>query len=320
MAREIKTGWIASAGEAIKKMSPYVVSFAIVLWWQHVGAKILLGWHNPKDIEFTFSHLFKAFGAGFECVTNRVIHACVLAVRPALTQFGPALWSIWILAVGTVGVAAYHWDGFPGSKKVEGKKTAIFVLAAFIGAYAPYALSGSYMPAMFGIMSRTNGTGAWVGGLLIAWLFDVIRQRSDRGGFGRWQAALVAVFFGFFTLANWHATWEYAQSWDIQTSVLRKVTPHLKKMDRTATVLLDGVPRHYGKAIVFDATYDFDYALKVYAGRTDVYGKLLSPGVVYGKKEVVIRDYGSVMRFPYQDLYRYDYTTDVFERLEPGSS
>jgi len=317
VSRELKRGWGRALRHSVGSMAPYIVSLAVVFGWQHVGAKVVLGWSNPKDIEFTLSHFFRAFGAGFECVTNRVIHACALSVRPALDHFGPALWALWVVLVFTAGKAAFAWKAFPESEPVRGREAGVFILAAFLGAYAPYALSGNYMPAMFGIMSRTNGSGAWVGGLLLAWLFETLKKRASGPGFGRGASVLAALIFGLFTLANWHAMWEYARSWKIQTSVLERLAPRVGPIAGRPRVLLDGVPRNFGKAVVFDATYDFDYALKIATGRKDVYGKLISPQTTFEEKGVVIRDYGAVMSYPYENLFLYDYRSDRFERLGP---
>ncbi|MFH2203159.1 MAG: hypothetical protein ABIJ96_08610 [Elusimicrobiota bacterium] len=308
----------AALWESVKRMAPYGASFLLVVGWQRWGIMAFLDWENPKEIAFSASHFFKAFGAGFECVTNRVLHICALAAPEAWRNFGASYWLLWGLLVIFVGEAVYRADGFADSPRVRPGRAGLMIAALFVGSYAPYALSGSYMPQIFGIMSRTNGTGAWVGGMLLAWLFEGLlrlRPKSDKVRFV--ECVLAASIVGAFTWTNGQAARDYAESWKLQRSVLAGIARHSPDLPDNSVVLLKGVPRQSGRAVVFDASYDFDYALRCATGRAHLSGRLMSPDTRYEADGFVLADFGFERKFAYDKLYFYDYPRDVLERVTP---
>jgi len=54
---------------------------------------------------------------------------------------------------------------------------------------------------------------------------------------------------------------------------LRKVSKPTAALPDHAAVLLMDAPKYVGYAVVFDATYDFSAALRIYAGRKDITGE-----------------------------------------------
>lgn len=304
--------------QALGPMLPFAVSFFIALLWQRGGAQIFLGAAEHKSIALSAGYILKAFGAGFECVTNRVAHISALSLAPAWKNLSWGYWFAWLCLVAGIfrGAAIV----FPSEKAPDYRRVAGICLGGFLGAYAPFALSGVYIPQIFGIMSRTNGVGAWMGGILLGGLFDAwMRSWHQRGMYMRFMpAAFASVVAGAFFWTNAHAAWEYSGSWKIQQDVLAKLSKHAAHLPSGSTILLEGVPRHFGKAVIFDATYDFDYALKLTLGRRDILGRLYSPNVRSEKDAFVVVDFGEEMRFPFKNLFLYDYAKEKFHPIRPS--
>src|SRR5207249_2911403 len=117
--------------------------------------------------------------------------------------------------------------------------------AGFLGAYAPYAASSDYTPQIYGVMSRTNGCGALIAGLLWACGLCALPRGTAR----RVVLGLVA---GAFTWSNWFFASQWAESWTLQQDILKKAGVYAVRLPENATVLLGGAPSFVGQAIVFD--------------------------------------------------------------------
>lgn len=256
---------VEGATEGIATCLPYLLPIAIAFVWQWVGARWLLGHMNPKAQELrpSIGHFLKVYGAGFECITNRTLHLCVKNIA-AMRFWGWQRWITCAAALTTVLVCARTIRHAESPSRAELKRTLILSAVIFIVGYAPYALSGSYTPQIFGIMSRTNGIGAWSGGLLIAALLGFCRPRL--------RSALLALVLVLFTGANWVTNFEWAQAWVLENDILTKLVPTARNLPPKSKVVLVDAPHFSGYAVVFDSSYDFDSALRVSTRRRDLDG------------------------------------------------
>ncbi|MBI5625500.1 MAG: hypothetical protein HY924_17105 [Elusimicrobia bacterium] len=264
---------------------PYGLSLALALVYQRF-AGAALGQANPKTLGFSFSHAIKVFGAGLECLTNRAMHLCWKSVPGFWADSSMAAIGLW-LAVAVIGalVLACKEDlrGIPVRSALG---AAVF---GFIGAYLPYALSATYMPQVFGFMSRTNGVGALAGGLILALLASLLSKQP------RIQRAFLGLVVLAFTLANWQINREYAKLWQDQQQLLSSVSRMSEVLPKGATILLDQSPRQ-GPAL-FAGHYDFSASLRLKTKRPDLSGDLLGapsapqgPGVfVFSEKDSIIK-------------------------------
>src|SRR5262249_3405505 len=139
------------------------------------------------------------------------------------------------------------------------------------------ALSSSYMPQIYGLMSRTNGAGALVGGLLVAVGVQRLPRKARLGAL-----ALAAAAFAW---ADWVSAEEWARSWDKQQQILWKVAERAKTIEGPASILLAGTQAHVGRAVLFDAHYDFDAALRVTTGRKDLKGNIVTSRLRFEPEE-----------------------------------
>ena len=300
-----------AAARTVREFMPCAATLIIALSWQWFGVRIFTHSTNQKAdlIAFSFRHLFKAYGAGFECITNRVIHACAMGLREAILRLPPWLWIFWVACT----VAAVAWmDSLRDDPSPRSLKTALgAIIGGFLGSYAPYALSGSYMPTMYGVLSRTNGTGAWIGGLLLAAGAAALRGRSRRA-----QAILLSIVVGAFTWTNWAFTQQWAHSWVMQRDILRKVSAHVIGRPGPAVILLSGAPSRFGQAVVFNAHYDFDAALRLTTGRSDLSGNIASHMHFEPRGAVEYENGKPIKIYSYENLYLYRYDYDRLERVK----
>ncbi len=252
----------ATAPIAIR-LAPFALPAFLWLLWQRLAPQ-WLGIVNPKSGGLSLAHALKVFGAGFECLTNRVLHASWTQLRLTLPE---TPWYFYLLAAGIVALA---W-AFMGVGAEDDQEPPVFValvggLGMFLAAYLPYALSADYQPQIFGLMSRTNTAGAWAGGLWIAALLF---------RWGPWfRRACLALLIGVFAAVDWSHSWAWARSWNAQQEILSRAAYLASKIEGPAVVFLSEAPREINGAVVFEAFWGFDAALRIHAGRSDLQGNI----------------------------------------------
>lgn len=321
LARRVGSGagWVRSAARTAGDLSPYAVTLAAVLSWQWGWMRLLPGAVNPKAalVKASWTHLFKAYGAGFECLTNRVLHACWLGALQAKTALSPSSVLAWAAFTSAAVLLLRRREGAEKYPPALGPALGA-AAAGFVGAYAPYALSGAYMPHLFGIMSRTNGAGAWIGGLLLACALSAVPSPGwARRGSGRpLQALALGAAVGAFTWTNWGNGRQWAQAWREQKRILQELSTRLPRVSGPGTILLTGTPAHVGHAVVFDAPYDFDAALRLWTGRGDLHGNIVTSRFRFESGGAVeTRPDGTELRYGAGGLYLYHADRGILEAL-----
>lgn len=301
-------GLFFRARSSILRLWPYAVSLVIVVLWQKIGVSFFLGISNPKSIGMSAEHFLKAFGAGFECVSNRIFHICWKSAPEALRQFG--FKHAFLGSAFTVFLAAkLSKDAQPLSS--HSFRTALGIAAAgFVGAYAPYALSSDYMPQIYGVMSRTNAGGAFVAGLFFATGIFALRRPLAR-------RALFTLVIGAFTWTNWASAAQWAGAWSLQKDILAQAGPLAAKLPAQATVLLTGAPSFVGHAIAFDASWDFAPALRLTTKRQDLSGNVVSSRMSFEKDGIYDKADGRRKLYSYGNLYLFDYAKGTMTLLKP---
>lgn len=303
-ARDAAEGadWKKSLTRRGRELAPLLLPLAAAVLWQRLGARTIAG-SSSKPLDFSLSYFLKAYGAGLECVTNRVMHVCVTSAGPFFREAPLGLILLW----GTLAAAAAWTLSTRAPAEPKGRKGRLILLGAaagaFIGAYLPFALSGSYMPQIYGIMSRTNAAGAWITGMLLAAAFSL--------GPARLRPLALAAVLGPFAWANWQSARDWSRAWTAQNEILDKVAERAPLLPGPAAILLKGAPSYVGKAVIFDAHYDFDYAVRRRTGRKDLGGTTLSGRIQFrddGVHEVL--DGVTLRYFPYRNLALYDYSKD----------
>jgi len=276
---------------AVAACAPYSIPVILAMAWQWLGVRWLLGRANPKSqgLSLGLSHVLKAYGAGFECVTNRTVHLCFKTFQSMRDWPRPQLASC---LAALVFVGAIVW-GLRQSEKAglrEIRRALFLAASAFFAGYAPYALSGSYTPQIFGVMSRTNAIGAWAGGLLIAALLALSPANL--------RSVLTTLVLSIFFCGDFATDLDWQRAWQSEQEILARLAGAARELPPGSSVALAGAPHFQGYAVVFDSTYDFDAALRSAAGRADLKGYVVPP--------------------ERNDSYRYDFSLDEWRPPTSG--
>ncbi|MBI5882821.1 MAG: hypothetical protein HZB91_06940 [Elusimicrobia bacterium] len=294
-----------SLPRSLAALWPYGLSLGLALAFQRFAGTVLQG-SNPKVLGLSLSHGLKVFGAGFECVTNRVLHLVWLALPGFLAGSDLIMDSAW-LALGLAAASAF---AFQEDLKAPSFRAAGYAAGAcFIGAYLPYALSQAYTPQIFGLLSRTNGGGALAGGLMLACAAAALSRLPLL------QKAFLGLTVLAFTAVNWHAGRTYAALWDLEERILAAAAPAAAALPAGATVLFK--PRLVpGSLTVFMDHFDFSSALRLASGRDDLSADVVSGAMEFGPDQVVKRGPAGTQRtYPYQNLYLFSESESTMKAL-----
>ncbi|MFA6317475.1 MAG: hypothetical protein WC943_08650 [Elusimicrobiota bacterium] len=255
---------------------PYGLSLALALVYQSF-AVAALSQANPKTTAFAASHILKVFGAGFECLTNRVLHLCWKSAPSFWAESSVASLGLWVAVGVGAGLALRFGEDSRSPAFRAGLGAAVF---GFIGAYLPYALSSSYVPQVFGFMSRTNGVGALAGGLGLALFASLFARRPVL------QKTFLGLAFLAFFMADWHNGRQFAKLWKDQQELLSAMSRASTALPRGSAVLLDPAPRE-GPAL-FAGHYDLSAALRFTTARKDLYADLVGSASAPSGKGVFV--------------------------------
>ena len=191
----------------------------------------------------------------------------------------------------------------------------------FLAAYAPYALSGSYEPQIVGVMSRTNGVGGLVGGLLAAtalaaaqgsWASAPAARRAGAAA----QSLVTAILVAAFTWTNWFVALKWTQSYSQQQTILEKIEGKIRMLPRPLTVILEGAPPHFQGVVVFENHWGLSSALRLKTGDRNLSADVGLAGLVAEPEGLVERRDGKVVRsMPYDGLFLYNYADDKLMKI-----
>ncbi|MBI4677488.1 MAG: hypothetical protein HY748_07895 [Elusimicrobia bacterium] len=254
---------LGPGARSLAALWPYAASLALALLYQRFAASVLQE-SNPKTVGLSLAHAVKVFGAGLECLTNRVLHLVWTSIPGFWSESSAAAIIAWVAIAGSSVLLLAVKDDLK-SPAVRGAAGA--AVMGFIGAYLPYALSASYVPQVFGFMSRTNGAGALAGGLLLALAAASLGSRPAV------QGSFLGLLVLAFTLVHWQTGRQFARLRTAQEGLLASVAGAAAGLPHGAVVLLDLVPRD-GPAL-FAGHFDFSAALRLKTGRPDLGGDIV---------------------------------------------
>lgn len=314
-ANSIKSGkrFGRAIAQALRELSPYGYVFIVALLWARVGSKVLLGTPTLNPVDISPGRFVLVFARGLSCLTLDCIRLCLHALPLAAHYLTP-----WIIAIVVIASLAlgFTWRTDPEKDPPGISSVAAVSAVAFMAAYLPYAFSQHlYLPQLNGIMDRVNGLGAWSSSLFWAAGISALAKRHRllaRASFG-----LLLAIFGLtnvFTCLQWAVAWETAHG------ALARAAEKAAPLPPSSTVILAGVPVKIGGAPVFSEGWDFEDALRIASGRTDLRGKVADrlrfdkdyfaeqPSAAYWPRT-------EEWRFPYKDVFIFDASKDSFYPL-----
>ncbi|MEK7858247.1 MAG: hypothetical protein AAB320_03815 [Elusimicrobiota bacterium] len=317
-ARRDGLRWGAAAARTARALAPLAAPLAAALAIQSYVLPLLSGVPHPKGVTLSPAWTATVLRSGLESLTLETFKLCRITMRPAFAFFTDAQSILWALFTFAVAAALARKDS-KDRPTTLGRATWV-ALATFLGAYAPYALSGAYEPQIVGIMSRTNGAGALAGALLLAALIEGLSESAwaarliPRRPLG---AALTAMVIGAFTWTDWYIAHLWAEAWTVQNLIVAGIDTRKAALPPDAFVLLKA-PEHLNGAPLFSAAWDFSSALRLKTGRKDLTGDILKAGMSSEKEGVVHRAGGQVLKvYPYKDLFMYSHEESRLYRLTP---
>lgn len=239
----------------LREFAPFLVPLGAYAAWRTLGLS-MLGAAGAKSAEPSAAWALDVFARGFWHVLAKPVDFAAQGL-----QAGSGWSAAWGLALAGVALAA--WSARP--RRAAGGAALWAALGFFLGGYLPYALSGTYVPAATGVMSRVNGAAAWPFGLLVAAAAASVGRR------GLVAAALFALVQADAVMAR-----DWAESWRAQRAILAAARSHEPEFPRGAAVWLADAPVMVGGVLVFSANWDFGPALRRELGRPDLAGRVAS--------------------------------------------
>lgn len=306
---------------------PYGLSLTALLLWKWVGMQHLFGITNMKAavINLSLSNAVNVFIAGLGCDTLWPLSLSAVRLLDAIRELG---W-LWILLPVFVVWLAKELR-IRSKDRPANEQAAVGVLmgaigGGYIGTYAPYVLSDAYLPHINGIMSRLNGTGAWVGGMIITVILWFLQRRyALKRNFRRHiPVAAMVLILSAFTWTNWTESLAWAEAWRVQRDILSRVAHHTARLKGSTTIMLMNAPRSIHGAPVFYGAYDFRPALSMTTGRMDLGANVVSSSMKIEGGHLVQRYRGKVIHhYLPSEVHIYDYLADELQpsyklRLRP---
>lgn len=316
----------ASAPETLRKRvlsaaraaAPFAAVLAAAWAWQALLIPRLTGAAHPKTIAPSLAWTWTVYASAFTSLTSQSYDLVARTAAPGWELLGDGQALLGLLVVGLLG-AAVAGEPAPERGHAAGRAAAL-AAALFLAAYLPYALSGRYEPQVVGVMSRTNGAGGIAGALALAALACAAGRLLPRAGRAAAVGGLVALLAGAFISVDWYIARQWGEAWKRQSALLERVRARTAPLPAGATVLLQGEPPRFNGAPMFSDSWDFDAALRVASGRTDLKGDVVVDGMNSEKEGVVLRAGGVVQRVhPYGNLFIYDAPKDQVFHAAPSS-
>lgn len=311
VARRVSSGgrWSEGAREAAVSLWPYAAAFLAVQAWQWWLVELFMGARNTKTVTLSPWHAFLSFRTAFAGMTYKALRMCARAAPLVSFDVGRAYWLYWWALV--VAVTALLPRAAPPARRALWTALGA-ATGGFVAAVLPYALSGSYMPNIYGIASRTAAVLALAAGL---WLATGLAALG-----GRRAAWLTALFVGAFAWTNAHTASAWIKSYRLQRAVLKVAAPKARGLPPGATLLVAGVPSHINDRVngvpVFNAGFDITSALRLTTGRTDLKARV-THNLVFEPQGYAERPGGVVVaRFTYDDAWLLWYGRGRCERLK----
>jgi hypothetical protein len=307
LARDLAEKRKSSLKILIVEFLPYAGSLALALAWQRAVVSLILH-RNPRAVGFSAAHAVRAYEAGFECATNRVVDVVHRMTPVAWEGLGSsAVLGALLLSVAAFWVWSSRTDAGRTARAARWSALGAAV-GAFLGAVAPFAASADYMPMVFGVMSRTNGVIALSGGIFWACGLDFLASRSRTAA-----GVVLAVIVGGMALGDWGNSLQWARAWTLQQDIVGQLVPRTKDLPSPAMILLSDAPDTIepGGALAFGAHWDIGPALRLSTGRKDIAADVVWPQTRFAKDGVELRP---GIRYDYP-VYLYSYANGSLEKL-----
>ncbi|HAM36083.1 MAG TPA: hypothetical protein DEB40_11630 [Elusimicrobia bacterium] len=260
---------------AAKRFAPFGAAIVMLMLY-HQGVQAWGPRSLPRRMAFDPLFILQVLGKGVECNTSAVIDLCRRYLLDARSHFYLGQWAAAILSGG---IAAMVFERAHAQQEDRlDWAWPLGALGLLLAANLPYALSADrYMPHVFDVQNRVNMAPSLAGAMLWAWALWESPRLAPRWARSM-RMGLVGLVVSGFTIANWHNAWQWSESWRLQREVLDGIKNAGSTLpEGPVVVILDGAPSEVGQVPVFNESHAFDPALKLWLGRQDVIGTIMTP-------------------------------------------
>lgn len=173
----------------------------------------------------------------------------------------------------------------PGS--VHQRKTAYTLISlglfTAVMSYSIFGLNPEYTPTLITLVNRINTGAAFGLAIIVAGLFGLALSSSKLLKAKLLASSLVlSALIATFTLANWGLAKPWEVSWSVQSRTFDALQARKKEFEKVESVVLMNCPRYVNATPVFDGTWDFEEALHLALGRSDIKGGVVSERMAVG--------------------------------------
>jgi len=253
---------------------PYAAAFVAVQAWQWRGVPLLLGAANPKRVHLSLLHAALSYRTATAGMTYKTLRLAARSAPRVAASAGRGYWPFWWLFTSMTAWMLLPEAHDTGASRGRALRRAAGATAGgAFGAVLPYALSGTYMPNIYGTDSRTSAVLSLAAALALSSAVAAAAW-SPKLSLRRCGLTACVLFVGAFAWTDAQIAGAWARSWTLQRAVLKLAAREAAALPRGATLLLAGVPSHLNdrvsEAVVFDAAYDITSALRLTSGRDDL--------------------------------------------------
>ncbi|MFH2202045.1 MAG: hypothetical protein ABIJ96_02920 [Elusimicrobiota bacterium] len=293
---------IARRGVArsVRESWHYAATLAAAMLYLRGFATLLIE-EPTRPVRLSLEHFAAVYHEALACATTRPFGLFLDALAGDAAALGlAARIALLVAAAGLAYVIGRERRAAPVSR--DGAFALLAAAAAlFVVSYIPYALTGTYMPRIVGVMNRLNHGGGIAAGMALAAGCGLMP--------GRWRGlplrtGAVTAALALMITVQWDAGHKWSEAWSLQRRTVEDIRAELPA--GPATVVLAELPSSYHGATIFRTSYDITRALWYAVGRKDIRGDWALSGRYDDAALVVVNGQGMVSRYPYENLYIYD--------------
>ncbi|MDZ4835068.1 MAG: hypothetical protein SGJ27_14935 [Candidatus Melainabacteria bacterium] len=173
----------------------------------------------------------------------------------------------------------------PGGVYKRGPAFMLIALGLFtaIISYSIFGLNPEYTPTLITLVNRINtgaafGLSIMIAGIAVLTLAGRNFYKTKLFASAITLSSLLVVF----ALANWGLSKPWEVSWSVQQRTFDALQARKSEFDNVDSVVLMNCPRYVNASPVFDGTWDFEEALHLALGRSDIKGGVVSERMAIG--------------------------------------
>lgn len=174
----------------------------------------------------------------------------------------------------------------PGSVHKRRPAVTLIILGFFtaVMSYSIFGLNPEYTPTLITLVNRINTGAAFGLSIIVSGVFVFFLANNTKHLKVKLLSSslVLSSLVVLFTLANWGLAKPWEISWSVQNRTFEALRARKKEFEKIESVVLMNCPRYVNASPVFDGTWDFEEALHLALGRSDIKGGVVSERMAVG--------------------------------------